>query len=70
MSEHINVLHSHSLLERDLGFPKRNVLIDPEYIDRFEGCDYIPQKTHCGTYYSVNILDFVKRGGVFKPFKQ
>lgn len=61
-------LHSHSALERSLLFPKGVVLVD----ERFAGLFGDPQMLgHGGVQYAkVPILDFVRRGGVFKNFRR
>lgn len=67
MSQGINYLHSHSLIERDLKFPKHTVLIDGTYKYLFDGTQLCASMYHKGIkYYKVNILDFVRRGGKFK----
>ncbi len=60
----ISVLHSHSRIERELGFPKHMVLVDKEYGYLFE--KYIPFKYRGVLYYKVPIMEFVENGGIFK----
>lgn len=66
MSHGIKQLHSHSEIERDYRFPKDTVLIDKEYLYLFDGepCKSFFHKKK--EYYKVNIITFVKKGGVFK----
>ena len=68
MSKGFNRLHSHSVLERSMFFPKDKVLVDMEYADRF--LDAPTDKfTYNGIeYLKVPTLTFFKRGGVFKAF--
>jgi hypothetical protein len=69
MSVRINYLHSHSGIERELCFPKNTVLIDKKYEHLFEGEPHT-LFIHKGVeYYKVNILSFVKKGGVFKNLR-
>ena len=68
MSRGITVLHSHSLLERDLGMPKHMVLVDSKYKDVFSDCgiELKTFKLNNIEYVKVPILSFVHKGGVFK----
>lgn len=66
MSKGYDGLHSHSGLERDMNLPKNTVLIDKRYGYMFlaENSTMVTHKKI--DYYKVNILSFVKKGGVFK----
>lgn len=64
MANESSYLHSHSGLERDLKIPKRIVLVDEQFKDRF--IDAEPCKYHNVNYVKVPILSFIKQGGVFK----
>ena len=72
MSQGINYLHSHSALERELKDKnianKSHVLVDEEYIDRFESSatNFKTITLYGVTYYKIPILLFVHKGGVFK----
>lgn len=66
MSYGHNYLHSHSGLERNLSFPKNEVLIDAKYSDIFDDVLLKPFQYNGHNYYKVNIYIFWKRGGVFK----
>ena len=63
MSYNVRRLHSHSGIERDLCFPKSEVLVDSEYKELFPFAR--PFVYNEKKYYIVNILTFVKKGGVF-----
>ena len=66
MSKGYDGLHSHSGLEREINLPKNTVLIDKRYGYMFlaENRTLITHKKI--DYYKVNILSFVKKGGVFR----
>ena len=66
MSEGHNYLHSHSMLERTLRFPKDTVLIDTRYGDLFGEAILKPFRYKDHNYYKVNILAFVRKGGAFR----
>lgn len=66
MSAGHKYLHSHSALERELKFDKNVVLIDTEYKDLFGDALVSPYKYKNREYLQVNILTFVRKGGVFK----
>ena len=68
MGSNLNVLHSHSGLERSLGFSKQQVLIDEVFGEAFLIKSLF--KRNGKRYYAVHIMDFVKRGGVFKNFSE
>ena len=70
MSNGITFLHSHSGLERDLRFPKHTVLVDAKYANMFSGEPCVPFKHNSIEYAKVNILSFVKKGGVFKNISE
>lgn len=70
MSLKMNVLHSHSGLERDMNIPKHIVLVDEQFKGLFAS-DMIQPLKYCGNlYYKVPIMSFVNNGGVFKNFLQ
>ena len=68
MSRGLTVIHSHSGLEREIKFKKKYVLVDDCFASTFHkyGMNTIPFKNQNIEYIKVNILDFVKVGGVFK----
>mgnify|MGYP007012482890 CR=1 FL=1 len=68
MSKGLNILHSHSGLERELRFPKHIVLVDATFASVFHryGMNTVPFKHRNVEYVKVAILDFIKVGGVFK----
>lgn len=66
MSRGYSVMHSHSSIERDLKLPKRFVLVDEEFKDRFISDAIEPFKYNGVKYYKVPTLAFVEKGGVFK----
>ena len=66
MSHGLTFLHSHSGLERDLRFPKHTVLVDAKFAHMFSGEPCVPFIHKSLEYVKVNILAFVKKGGVFK----
>lgn len=66
MSHGLDILHSHSGLERDLKFPKHTVLIDAKFVHLFNKDATIAFRYGGIDYFKVNILQFVRNGGVFK----
>jgi hypothetical protein len=66
MSHGLEILHSHSGLERDLKFPKHTVLIDAKFVHLFHKDTAIAFRYGGIDYFKVNILQFVRNGGVFK----
>lgn len=66
MSHGLTQLHSHSGLEGDLKFPKHTVLIDAQFGHLFHKDTCVPFRYNGIDYFKVNILQFVKNGGVFK----
>lgn len=70
MSNGITFLHSHSGLERNLRFPKHTVLVDTKYANMFSGEPCVPFAHNSIEYVKVNILSFVKKGGVFKNISE
>ena len=68
MSNGLDVLHSHSGLERDLKFPKHTVLVDAKFANTFHkfGIDTKHFKYAGVDYLKVPTLAFVKAGGIFK----
>ncbi len=69
MSYKVNVLHSHSGLEREhkeLAKDKKHVLIDEKYVDMFPQNQVVKFKHKKNIYYKVPIDLFVKKGGIFK----
>lgn len=70
MSNGHTELHSHSGLERENRFPKHIVLIDVCFEELF--ADSPTQKFFYEgkEYLKVNILDFVKKGGIFKNLSE
>ena len=71
MALNYDVLHSHSLLERDFNIPKHSVIIDEKFACMF-GDDFIEDKfTYKGiNYCRVPTILIVNKGGVFKAFKE
>ena len=68
MASNFDKLHSHSGLERSLDFSKQQVLIDEQFGELFKVKN--PMSHNGKHYYSVHIMDFVKRGGAFKNFNE
>lgn len=66
MSNGVNFLHSHSGIEREMKFPKDKVLVDERYYDMFSGEPLSEYGYKRRRYYAVNILSFVRKGGIFK----
>lgn len=68
MSVGLTVLHSHSVLECELKFPKHIVLVDATYASVFHkrGVNTTPFRYNSIDYIKVPILEFVKAGGIFK----
>lgn len=64
----MDVLHSHSGLEKALNFPKHIVLIDASFGSMFNPNVIVPFRANGKDYYKVDILLFVKAGGQFKNF--
>lgn len=64
MSNNVRYLHSHSLLEQKLGFPKDTVLVDWRYERTFPNSE--PFEYEGEKYLKVNIMDFVDKNGTFK----
>ena len=68
MSKGFESLHSHSWLERELGLPKNQVLVDAKFIHMF-ACDKVTPIEYCNVkYFKVPTISFVKQGGLFKNF--
>ena len=70
MSNGITFLHSHSGLERNLRFPKHTVLVDAKFANMFSGEPCVPFIHNSIEYVKVNVLSFVKKGGVFKNLSE
>lgn len=75
MSHGITYLHSHSGIERQLketAGDKFHVLIDEEYLDRFESVtrDITPFRYMGKTYYKVPTMAFVICHGIFKNLER
>ena len=68
MSRGMDILHSHSGLERELGVPKHQVLVDAKFIHMFASDRAIPVEYCNVKYFKVPTLSFVKNGGLFKNF--
>ena len=68
MSNGVTYLHSHSVIERDLKFPKHIVLVDKEYGHLFKDKNTKDFRYKDKNYIKVNILDFVHAGGFFRNF--
>lgn len=66
MSAKLNVLHSHSALERALKMPKHTVLVDAKYKDLFLEDTYKEFTCQKIKYLKVNTYDLYRKGGVFK----
>ena len=66
MSHKIDILHSHSALERALKMPKHTVLVDEKFKDLFMKGSYKEFSCQKIKYIKVNTYDFYKKGGVFK----
>ena len=66
MSSGLTVLHSHSGIEREYRLPKNIVLIDTEFADLFPESELKPFKFYNRNYFKVDVLLFIKAGGVFK----
>ena len=68
MSQGIKYMHSHSGIERDLNFPKDVVLIDIDYVKKFEalGLKLAPFYHNGVTYYKAPTMLFWRLGGQFK----
>ena len=59
MSHGINYLHSHSGIEKEQDFPKREVLVDEEYLSLFSNAEPY-------YYKDKSTREFAMRGGRFK----
>ena len=72
MSLGFSVLHSHSVLERELNFPKHTVLIDGCFspVVHSKGGKTVPFHIRNKAYAKVSVPDFVRAGGVFKNFSE
>lgn len=73
MSKGMNVLHSHSIMEREdkkLAKDKRHVIIDAEYKNLFNEHETEPYVVNNRMYYKVPTLSFIDKGGVFKALKE
>lgn len=70
MSQKMDVLHSHSGLERELKFKKHTVLVDEKFKVLFLEDTIEPFKYKGVNYYKVPILSFANKGGIFKNFMQ
>jgi len=72
MSKRLNILHSHSGLERDLGFPKHTVLVDAVFASSIhaKGGDTKPFNHNGVEYVMVNTYQFYLCGGVFKNYSE
>lgn len=66
----IDILHSHSGLERILNIPKHIVLVDEEFRDRFNHDTIESFKYNGVAYYKVPTISFVNNGGIFKNFER
>ena len=62
----MNVLHSHSGLERDLKLPKHVVLVDAMFAHLFVKRVTVPFKYNGVEYIKVDVHDFIENGGMFK----
>lgn len=65
-----SVLHSHSGLERELDMPKHTVLVDESFKSLFASEPYTLFRHNGKRYIKVNILSFVKKGGLFKNLSE
>lgn len=68
MSQGVSGLHSHSLIERDLNFPKHLVIVDAKFAKLFKEKKRVAYKKNL--YLQVPIMDFVNNGGVFKALAE
>lgn len=63
-------LHNHSGLEKEIRFPKRFVLVDTSFRDRFNPNRIENFSTTINgkklNFIKVPTLDFIKKGGVFR----
>lgn len=64
MSTGINYLHSHSGIEKEQDFPKREVLVDEEYKELFTNPEPYWYKEKL--YYKVSTREFAYKCGRFK----
>lgn len=64
MSTGINYLHSHSGIEKEQDFPKKEVLVDEEYKALFSNPE--PYWYKDKLYYKVSTGEFAYKGGRFK----
>lgn len=67
MSTGISVLHSHSIMERELKLPKDTVVVDVQYGKLFKEKKRLRYMKM--PYFKVPILDFVSKGGIFKALE-
>jgi hypothetical protein len=68
MSKGFDFLHSHSWLERELGLPKHQVLVDAKFIHMFARDKVTPLEYQNVKYFKVPTISFVRQGGLFKNF--
>ena len=70
MSTGLDYLYNHSGLERELRIPKNVVLVDEEFRSMFDSMRVsnfnMVHDRRVLKYVKVHILDFVKKGGIFK----
>lgn len=70
MSNGETQMHNHSGLEKEIRFPKRFVLVDESFRDRFHPKaieDFsVTRYGQKFNFIKVPILDFIRKGGVFK----
>lgn len=66
MSQGVNYLHSHSILERTLHFPKSVVAVDAIYGDLFSGVPTEKFSYHGKQFIKVPTISFVSAHGEFK----
>ena len=64
-------LHSHSAIERELNMSKHKVLVDARFIHLFKLNEMGEVFTKRGIkYVEVDTSAFLKKGGVFKNFRE
>lgn len=71
MSTGENRMHSHSGLEKELEYPKRYVIVDKSFRDSFSAKDILEEFSLIREgrkieYIKVPVLEFIKKGGIFK----